>query len=712
MKHRNLLKTMLLLCALIAGTSSAWADPVTLFHESFGNNSGSARAWDNSYSVKSGVSAVYTGITGYTVSNAKQGKNTTGSTQSGLIQSSSGTDAYIIIGPLDVQSCESMTLTYQWKAGSIKATYTTKAYYATSAQTADGTWTEVSGTGTGATSFVERSYSLPAAAQVSTLYLKIVWNTSNTQAIIDEVDLSGTYDDGGNPTVVTPVFDPDGSSTYTTAQTVKITCETTDATIYYTTDGTDPDDSSTEYSTPISITTSGTVLKAIAYKDGMTESSVASATYTIKPTKPTISAEGATVTISGSDGCTFYYTTDGTEPKTSSTTYTAPFDLFADCTIKAIAYDTYGNSSDASSFSFKYMPLAPKNINSGYYEKVTDVSSLENGDAILIVNVNEEEDNYVAMSTTQNNNNRGKVDIDIITSGAIYSSSDAETQKLILVKKTEAVDAVDQDVFYFYTGSGYLYAASSTSNYLKTEATPDDNNNARATISITDGIATITFKGSNTRRLMQYNSGSSLFACYSSSQAPIQIYKEVAHSESVKLNAFGYATFASPCSLDFSDDSEYSAWQITGVSGSTITFAQITGAVAAGTGVLLKGEASETISIPVANSGSDISSTNKLEGYTESKIVGENAYYGLSGNSFKRINSGTVPAGKALLPASEVGAGVKAFTFVFEDDATSIEETLSDSPIKGENIYNLAGQRLNKMQKGINIVNGKKIMVK
>lgn len=171
-------------------TQSVGKTNQVLFHETFGNNTGSARAWNNSYSVKSGVTAVYSGITGYTVSNAKQSKNTMGSTQSGLTQTTSGTDAYIIIGPLAVSSAENMVLTYQWKAASIKETYTTKLYYATSS---GGTYTEVSGTGAGATSFVEREYSLPAAAQVSTLYLKIVWNTSNTSAIIDEVNLQGDY---------------------------------------------------------------------------------------------------------------------------------------------------------------------------------------------------------------------------------------------------------------------------------------------------------------------------------------------------------------------------------------------------------------------------------------------------------------------------------------------------------------------------------------
>lgn len=169
---------------------SATKTEQVLFHETFGNNTGSARAWSDTYSVKTGVSAVYSGISSYTVTNAKQSKNTGGSTQSGLNQSTQGTDAVLIIGPLNVSSAEDMVLTYQWKAASIKGTYSTSLYYATSS---NGEYNEVAGTGSGATTFVERSYSLPAAAQVSTLYLKIIWNTSNTQAVIDEVDLTGKY---------------------------------------------------------------------------------------------------------------------------------------------------------------------------------------------------------------------------------------------------------------------------------------------------------------------------------------------------------------------------------------------------------------------------------------------------------------------------------------------------------------------------------------
>ncbi len=170
-------------------TTAAPTQSGLLYGESFGDNTtSSARAWSDSYSVKSGVSAVYSDITGYTITDAKQSKNNSGSTASGLM-STQGTEASIIIGPLNVADYSGLTLTYQWKASSVSATYYSKAYYATSST---GTYTELIGTGTGATTFVERSYTLPASAQVGTLYLKIVWKTSNTNGFIDEVQLSGT----------------------------------------------------------------------------------------------------------------------------------------------------------------------------------------------------------------------------------------------------------------------------------------------------------------------------------------------------------------------------------------------------------------------------------------------------------------------------------------------------------------------------------------
>jgi hypothetical protein len=65
-------------------------------------------------------------------------------------------------------------------------------------------------------------------------------------------------------TVATPTHSPTGGA-YAEPQSVTITCATDGATIHYTTDGNTPDDTDTEYSSPVSISTFPTTLKSIAY---------------------------------------------------------------------------------------------------------------------------------------------------------------------------------------------------------------------------------------------------------------------------------------------------------------------------------------------------------------------------------------------------------------------------------------------------------------
>ena len=74
---------------------------------------------------------------------------------------------------------------------------------------------------------------------------------------------------------------------------------------------------------------------------------------------------------------------------------------------------------------------------------------------------------------------------------------------------------------------------------------------------------------------------------------------------------------------------------------------------------------------------------------------------------FYLADTGVIKAGKAYL---ENASGVKAFYFG-EDNGTGIAD-LNEVKDSNDAVYNLAGQRLQKMQKGINIVNGKKILVK
>ena len=160
---------------LTLGVGSAWG--TVLFHETFGNNSNSARAWDDSCKNQSGVSGVYSSAN-YTISNAKQSKNTMGSTQSGLV-SNQGVTGSFIVGPLDASSYTSLGVSNYWgiSASPWHSSSLLKCYYSTNGSS----YTELSRTdsngnpSTGVSSnsnYVQATYSLPVAAQVSTLYLK------------------------------------------------------------------------------------------------------------------------------------------------------------------------------------------------------------------------------------------------------------------------------------------------------------------------------------------------------------------------------------------------------------------------------------------------------------------------------------------------------------------------------------------------------------
>ena len=139
--------------------------------------------------------------------------------------------------------------------------------------------------------------------------------------------------------------------------------------------------------------------------------------------------------------------------------------------------------------------------------------------------------------------------------------------------------------------------------------------------------------------------------------------------------------------------------------------------VVSGQGVVLKSTSgSITMTRTNATPAGDFSG-NSLTGTMSSLTNPGNAYVlnkGTNGVGFYRLaSSGIIGANKAYLTYS--GSFVREF-FLFEDDATGINEELrsfsSMKSMKNEesSIYNLAGQRVQKMQRGINIVNGKKVL--
>ena len=150
------------------------------------------------------------------------------------------------------------------------------------------------------------------------------------------------------------------------------------------------------------------------------------------------------------------------------------------------------------------------NFTSGQFVLVTDAEQLTVGDSIVIGF-----ENYAMGPSSSNGNFREKTDM-MTSNGVItYLADDAQ----IIVLERGAVEGT----YAFNVDGSYLEAGSSSSNYLKTDATLDANSSWTITIS-DGGVATIVAQGEMTRNVLQYNTGSPRFSCYKSGQQPVNIY--------------------------------------------------------------------------------------------------------------------------------------------------------------------------------------------
>ena len=171
----------------------------------------------------------------------------------------------------------------------------------------------------------------------------------------------------------------------------------------------------------------------------------------------------------------------------------------------------------------------------------------------------------------------------------------------------------------------------------------------------------------------------------------------------VEVSDAGYATFIAPVDVDFTG-AEVTANAAT-FDGTYVQLAPVT-FVPAGTAVVVKAEEG-TYTVPKTTDAA-LGATNELVAAT-ADVTADGTQYILAEVDDKvgfHKATGTIPAGKGYMVLGE--SAVKAFYPFFDEDATGINSI----DFAGENapVYNVAGQRLNKMQKGVNIVGNKKIL--
>lgn len=177
-----------------------------------------------------------------------------------------------------------------------------------------------------------------------------------------------------------------------------------------------------------------------------------------------------------------------------------------------------------------------------------------------------------------------------------------------------------------------------------------------------------------------------------------------------------YMTYVNRLGLPLKAPADASVWIISSQDAEKAYMSEVDSKeIPTGNGVIIKAEKGSSVHMSIKTSTTEGLDGNVLvPGDGTTTVAGGN--FMLAYNSTDEIakfyaigaSGFVVPANKAYLPA--MGGGVKALVLSFDDDPDSINTIQMNDEESGNAIYNLAGQRLNKMQKGINIVNGKKVL--
>lgn len=355
-----------------------------------------------------------------------------------------------------------------------------------------------------------------------------------------------------------PTFNLTEGAVYGEAKVLEITSDKVGAQIKYTVIGGGNIDITKTEASPVSVTLDQNgeyTVEAFALEMGdYAKSDAAGLNFKIELAAgvPTFSVEegtyteAQTITLATGEGGekVFYTINDGTEQQ-----YIEPIKLEEEGTYKITAYtaatETLAKSASVTKTYIINFPLDEP------YILCEDAAWLTEGANIIFassVAAGEQK----AMSKLQKTNNRGAASVTI---GSAFNAG-KETVGIVSKDADVAVFTVgiSNGHITFYTGdsrdaknnsvAGYLYAANSKDNQLKTQNNVGDN--AEWTVAVaTNGEATIKAQGNNKRNWMRYNpNNGAMFSCYTGGQDPIYIYLLGKTSSVSSMSAEGVKVFA------------------------------------------------------------------------------------------------------------------------------------------------------------------------
>lgn len=355
-----------------------------------------------------------------------------------------------------------------------------------------------------------------------------------------------------------PTFNLTEGAVYGEAKVLKITSDKVGAQIEYTVFHNGNISIAKTEASPVSVTLDQNgeyTVEAFALEmDDYAKSDAAGLNFKIELAAgvPTFSVEEGTyseaqaITLTpGEGGAQVYYTINGGTEQP----YIEPIKLEEDGTYKISAY-TAGTEALAKSATVTKTYVISLPLEEPYI-LCEDAAWLTEGANIIFassVAAGEQK----AMSKLQKTNNRGAASVTI---GSAFNAG-KETVGIVSKDADVAVFTVgiSNGHITFYTGdsrdaknnsvAGYLYAANSKDNQLKTQKNVDDN--AEWTVSVAaNGAATIKAQGNNTHNWMRYNpNNGAMFSCYTGGQNPIYIYLLGKTSSVSSMSAEGVKVFA------------------------------------------------------------------------------------------------------------------------------------------------------------------------
>ena len=397
---------------------------------------------------------------------------------------------------------------------------------------------------------------------------------------------------------------------------------------------------------------------------------------------PVITQSDNTITITcTTDGANIYYTTDGSEPTESSTSYSAAFTIDDPCSVRAIAIKGAKSSSIMVKDCFvTHSAQVVLGYNGGTV--IGAVWTSADGEFILTNNDNEEGHGINAATLAASNDAFKLNHTDTYT---LKVSNNIKVSKIVVVGKTWLAGTAASIAFDGFTPASGSFYDFGTETYVNTiEFTPESELDYGATITVSPG-------------------GNQLGA-----------YIEIYGTERATITpAYDKSTYVTKKALDFSGVAGLKAYVATAAAGGKVTLEEV-GAVPANTPLMLIGTASTEYIVPLAASASAPAVNMFVAGDGTTTFDGSTYDYILfSDGLFYQIGSGAVPVGKAYLhcDANPTAAGAPSLSIDF-GGTTGIDSVKGEElKVNGE-YYNLAGQRVAQPTKGLYIVNGKKVIIK